>query len=162
MKHEKVAFIGLPSVGKTSIITLLSENRTVTKYNPTIGINFGSVTLGECEVSLFDIAGQDRFKFLWDDFMRGAKVIFVVTDSTPKNVLNTRKIIEEFGKNRPNCVVLAIANKQDLPGAMKPSQVEDILNVKTYGMVAIDPSKRVGMCRILKRALEQLVNKDSN
>lgn len=161
MKHEKVAFIGLPSVGKTSIITLLSENRAVTKYDPTIGINFGSVTLGECEFSLFDIAGQERFKFLWDGFMRGSKVIFVVTDSTPKNVLNTRKIIDEFG-NKPNTLVLAIANKQDLPGAMKPSQVEGILNVKTYGMVAIDPSKRVGMCRILKKALEQLIIKGSN
>jgi small GTP-binding protein len=161
MKHEKVAFIGLPSVGKTSIITLLSENRTVTHYDPTIGINFGFVTFGECEVSLFDIAGQDRFKFLWDGFMRGAKVVFVVTDSTPKNVLNTRKIIEEFG-NKSNSIVLAIANKQDLPGAMKPSQVEDLLKVKTYGMVAIDPSKRVSMCRILRETLEQLMIENSN
>lgn len=161
MKHEKVAFIGLPTVGKTSIITLLSENRTVTNYDPTIGINFGFVTLGECEVSLFDIAGQDRFRFLWSGFMRGAKVIFVVTDSTPKNVLNTRKIIDEFG-NKSNSVVLAIANKQDLSGAMKPSQVEDLLNVKTYGMVAINPRKRVLMVRILREALEQIIIESSN
>nr|MDO8089770.1 ADP-ribosylation factor-like protein [Candidatus Sigynarchaeota archaeon] len=161
MKHEKVAFIGLPSVGKTSIITLLSENRTVTNYDPTIGVNFGFVTLGECEVSLFDIAGQDRFRFLWNGFMRGAKVIFVVTDSTPKNVLNTRKIIEEFC-NKPNSIVLAIANKQDLPGAMKPSQVEDLLNVKTYGMVAINPRKRTKMYHILREALEQIIIENSN
>ncbi len=161
MRHEKVAFIGLPAVGKTSIITLLSENRTVTNYEQTIGISFGFVTLGECEVSLFDIAGQDRFRFLWNGFMRGAKVIFVVTDSTPINVLNTRKIIEEFC-NKPNTIVLAIANKQDLPGAMKPSQVEDLLNVKTYGMVAIDPRKRTKMCHILREALEQIIIERSN
>ncbi len=161
MRHEKVAFIGLPAVGKTSIITLLSENRTVTNYEQTIGISFGFVTLGECEVSLFDIAGQDRFRFLWNGFMRGAKVIFVVTDSTPVNVLNTRKIIEEFC-NKPNTIVLAIANKQDLPGAMKPSQVEDLLNVKTYGMVAIDPRKRTKMCHILREALEQIIIERSN
>ncbi|MBS7250445.1 MAG: ADP-ribosylation factor-like protein [Candidatus Freyarchaeota archaeon] len=161
MRHEKVAFIGLPAVGKTSIITLLSENRTVTNYEQTIGISFGFVTLGECEVSLFDIAGQDRFRFLWNGFMRGAKVIFVVTDSTPVNVLNTRKIIEEFC-NKPNTIVLAIANKQDLPGAMKPSQVEDLLNVKTYGMVAIDPRKRTKMCHILRDALEQIIIERSN
>ncbi len=161
MKHEKIAFIGLPTVGKTSIITLLSENKTITEYSPTIGINFGFVTLGECEVSLFDIAGQDRFRFLWNGFMRGAKVVFVVTDSTPKNVLNTRKIIDEFC-SKPNSIVLAIANKQDLPGAMKPSQVEDLLNVKTYGMVAINPRKRILMCRILKEALEQIMTTSSN
>ncbi|MGQ9721114.1 MAG: ADP-ribosylation factor-like protein [Candidatus Jordarchaeum sp.] len=161
MKHEKVAFIGLPTVGKTSIITLLSENRTVTNYDPTVGINFGFVTLGEVEVSLFDIAGQDRFRFLWNGFMRGAKVIFVVTDSSPKNVLNTRQIVDEFCL-KPNTVVLAIANKQDLPGAMKPSQVEDLLNVKTYGMVAINPRKRILMCRILREAIEQNIIEISN
>ncbi|MBS7287412.1 MAG: GTP-binding protein [Candidatus Freyarchaeota archaeon] len=156
LKYVKVVFLGLPSVGKTSIITLLSENRVVKSYDPTIGVDFGSLSIGECEISLWDFAGQERFRFLWDDFIRGAKVIFAVSDSTPKNVLQTRKIIDEI-KQKTDAVIIGIANKQDLPGAMKPSQVEGILEVPTYGMVAIDPRRRVKMYSILRQALEQAV-----
>lgn len=156
MKYVKVVFLGLPSVGKTSIITLLSENRVVKSYNPTIGVDFGSVSIGECEVSLWDLAGQERFQFLWDDLIKGAKIIFAVSDSTPKNVLQTKKIIDEI-RGKTDALIIGIANKQDLPGAMKPSQVESILKVPTYGMVAIDPRKRVKMYSILRQALEQTV-----
>lgn len=156
LKYVKVVFLGLPSVGKTSIITLLSENRVVKSYDPTIGVDFGSLSIGECEVCMWDFAGQDRFRFLWDDFIKGAKVIFAVSDSTPKNVLQTKKIIDEI-RQKTDAVIIGIANKQDLPGAMKPSQVESILEVPTYGMVAIDPRKRVKMYSILRQALEQVV-----
>nr|HDO80421.1 GTP-binding protein [Candidatus Bathyarchaeota archaeon] len=156
MKYVKVAFLGMPSVGKTSIIRLLSDNKVVKSYDPTIGVDFGSLSVGECEVCLWDFAGQKRFRFLWDDFLKGAKVIFAVTDSTPKNVLNTREIVSEV-KEKTDAFLIGIANKQDLPGAMKPKQVESILRIPTYGMVAIDPRKRVKMYSILRQALEQAV-----
>jgi len=161
LKYVKVVFLGLPSVGKTSIITLLSENRVVKSYDPTVGVDFGSLSIGECEVCMWDFAGQDRFRFLWDDFVRGAKVIFAVSDSTPKNVLQTKKIIDEL-KEKTDALIIGIANKQDLPGAMKPNQVESILGVPTYGMVAIDPRKRVKMYSILRQALEEAVLTVSN
>ncbi|MGQ9720472.1 MAG: ADP-ribosylation factor-like protein [Candidatus Jordarchaeum sp.] len=157
-EHAKVSFIGLPAVGKTSIVTLLTDEKVVENYQQTIGLNLGFLSVGDYEVSLFDIAGQGRFHFLWRGLTRGSKVIFIVTDSTPENLAETKQIIEKYA-NIPGTTFWVIANKQDLPGALSPKQVEDHLGLKTYGMVAIDPKRKPVMCQILREAIEEYVLK---
>ena len=155
-QHAKVSFIGLPAVGKTSIVTLLSDNKVVVNYQQTIGLNFGFLSVGDYEVSLFDIAGQDRFQFLWRGLTRGSKVIFIVTDSTRINLLKTKEVVQKYA-NVPGTTFKIIANKQDLPGALNPKEVEDFLGLKTYGMVATDINKKVSMSQILRETIEESV-----
>jgi small GTP-binding protein len=147
-------------VGKTSIVTLLSDDKVVVNYHQTIGLNFGFLNVGDYEVSLFDVAGQDRFHFLWRGLTRGSKVIFIVTDSTRENLLKTKEIVQKYA-NLPGTTFKIIANKQDLPGALNPKEVEDTLGLKTYGMVAIDIEKKLVMSQILREAIEESVLKDS-
>jgi len=40
------------------------------------------------------------------------------------------------------CEIVCLANKQDLTGHMTPDRVEDLLKIKTYPMVAIDPNNK--------------------
>jgi small GTP-binding protein len=149
-------------VGKTSIVTLLSDNKVVENYQQTIGLNFGFLSVGDYEVSLFDIAGQDRFQFLWRGLTRGSKVIFIVTDSTCDNLLKTKEIVQKYA-NVPGTTFKIIANKQDLPGAINPKEVEKFLGLETYGMVAIDLKRKPLMSKILREAIEESVlNNSSN
>jgi small GTP-binding protein len=148
-------------VGKTSIVTLLSENKVVEKYQQTIGLNFGFLSVGDYEVSLFDVAGQDRFQFLWRGLTRGSRVVFIVTDSTRENILKTKEIVQKYA-NFPDATFKVIANKQDLPGALNPKEVENFLGIKTYGMVAIDLKRRPVMSQILKEVIEESVLKQSS
>jgi small GTP-binding protein len=147
-------------VGKTSIVTLLSDDKVVVNYQQTIGLNFGFLNVGDYEVSLFDIAGQDRFQFLWRGLTRGSKVIFIVTDSTRENLLKTKDIVQKYA-NLPGTTFKIIANKQDLPGALNPKEVENTLGLKTYGMVATDIGKKIVMSQILREAIEESVLKDN-
>ncbi len=52
--------------------------------------------------------------------------------------------------------IIIIANKQDLPGAMKPESVQDLLGSPTYGMVAIDPKQRVNGYRMIINELRNM------
>ncbi len=160
-EHAKVSFIGLPAVGKTSIVTLLTDEKVIENYQQTIGLNFGFLCVGDYEVSLFDIAGQNRFHFLWRGLTRGSKVIFIVTDSTPYNLSETKKLVEKYA-NIPSTTFWVIANKQDLPGALSPREVEDFLGLKTYGMVAIDPKRKAVMSQILREAIEEHFLRDKS
>lgn len=147
-------------MGKTSIVTMLSDNKVVENYQQTIGLNFGFLSVGNYEVSLFDIAGQDRFQFLWRGLTRGSKVIFIVTDSTCENILKTKEIVQKYA-NVPGTIFKIIANKQDLPSALNPREVESFLGLETYGMVAIDIKRKPLMCKILKQAIEESVLQDA-
>ena len=110
---------------------------------------------------MWDFGGQNSyFKTYSGDHLIGSDVLFIITDSSPRNVLNTRELInyaaQFVGKD---CPIIAIANKQDLQksdGRMNPKRVEEILRVKTYGLTAINPTERTKLMDIIRKELNQI------
>ncbi|MFW9781933.1 MAG: ADP-ribosylation factor-like protein [Candidatus Heimdallarchaeota archaeon] len=159
-KLVKITLIGSPAVGKTTIAKLLSENALDRFYIPTHGLDLKSIKIDDYHLKLWDLGGQSSYLRTYSkDYLLGSDIIFVVTDSTPRNVLNTRELINYachfVGKE---CPIIALANKQDLryDGRMDARRVEDLLHVKTYGLSAIDPSERMRLTNIIKNELEKI------
>jgi small GTP-binding protein len=152
----KISITGLPGVGKTTLTNLLTNKKIPKIHDPTIGINFSNMRINDLNsiFSIFDFAGDERFGFMIDDLIKGSKIVMLVTDSTPKNVLKTRKLADKI-KQESNKKIIAIANKQDLEGALSPERVGNILGLETYGMIAIDCRRKVHMFRILIDALKK-------
>lgn len=160
----KVSIIGYGGVGKTTLVTLLNGGVPPTSYVPTIAIDIQKIEgarIGTYEVSTWDFAGQERFRKLWELYFRGSRIILLVTDSTLENVLNSKDILDLIRRKEIVAEVLAIANKQDLPGALSPALVQRILGVKAYGMIAIDPTNRQKALDIIKEALAMGVPKQA-
>ncbi len=150
-KIVKTAVIGYPGVGKSTLVKLLSGNGDLkTEYQPTIGLDFGTASSDDgFHLSLWDVAGQDQFHFLWDSFLRGSSLICVVTDSSPENVKKTREILQKY-KNYSGAKVIAIANKQDKKEAMDPKEIENYFGIETIGLVAVDPNNKQKLFKQLK------------
>ncbi len=151
-KIVKTALIGYPGVGKSTLVKLLSGKKNLnTSYDPTIGLDFGTASLkDDFQLSLWDIAGQEQFEFLWDSFLRGSSLICVVTDSSTENVKKTKQILNKY-KNYQGAKVIAIANKQDTDGAMDPKEIERYFGVETIGMVAVDQDNKRALFNQLTR-----------
>ncbi|MFX1299316.1 MAG: ADP-ribosylation factor-like protein [Promethearchaeota archaeon] len=159
----KVSIIGYGGVGKTTLVTLLNGGVPPTSYVPTIAIDIQKIEgarIGTYEISTWDFAGQDRFRKLWELYFRGSRIILLVTDSTLENVLNSKDIIDLIRRKDIAAQLLAIANKQDLPGALSPQLVQRILGIKAYGMVAIDPNNREKALDIINEALKLTAPKE--
>ncbi|MFX1391232.1 MAG: ADP-ribosylation factor-like protein [Promethearchaeota archaeon] len=160
-KLAKVTLIGYPATGKTTLTKLLAQNEINRLYFPTHGLDLKTVKLEEYILRVWDLGGQQSYlKTYSRDYLLGSDIIFIVTDSTPRNVLNSRELINYachfVGKD---CPIIAIANKQDLvktDGRMDYKRVEDILHIKTYGLTAIDPSERVKLLNIIKKELDKI------
>jgi len=160
-KLMKVTFIGSPAVGKTTMLRLLSKDMIDRFYFPTHGFDLKTIKLDDYNIRIWDFGGQHSyFKTYSRDYLLGSDVIFVVTDSTPRNVLNTRELINYATHFiDEDCPIVAIANKQDLKknnGRMTPERVEDILHVKTYGLTAINPNERIKLIEIIRKELNQI------
>ena len=160
----KVSIIGAPAVGKTTILKLLSKNIIDRIYLPTHGFDLKTVKFDSFTIKLWDFAGQQGYlKSCSRDHLLGSDLLFVVTDSSPKNVLKSRELINyatHFVEN--NCPIIVIANKQDLAkndGRMEPKRVEDILHVKTFGLTAINPAERNKLMNIIKKELEKIAKR---
>ncbi len=156
----KIALVGEGGVGKTTTLHLLLGDTPPLQYVPTIALNLETVEnirFGNYSLVLWDFAGQERFRTLWRFYFHGADVIFLVCDSTLRNVIISKDILKLIKRDAPKVPVFAMANKQDKPNAMKPEVVQKILGIPTYPMVAIDEARRDEMLRILMTAAAQYV-----
>ncbi len=159
-RYVKVALMGAGYAGKSTLIRLLTDDVTKlqSKYQPTAGMDCGTITLDDrTKITLVEMGGQAHFEFMWPDFMKGSEMIVVVTESTPKAVLKTRQLLKKYEALLAGKQVIAIANKQDLPGSMRPESVQDLLGIPTYGMIAIDPKQRLRGYRLIVEGLRDMV-----
>ncbi len=158
----KISLIGHPAVGKTTIMKLLSQSQIDRTYLPTQGLDLKTLRTKDFALKIWDYGGQSGYlKTLLKDTLMGTDLILIVTDSTPRNVLNSRTLIDIANESvEEDCKIIAIANKQDLcesDGRMAPNRVENVLQVKTYGLIAIDPIERVKLLNILNQELKQVL-----
>ncbi|TFG34729.1 GTP-binding protein [Candidatus Thorarchaeota archaeon] len=156
----KIALVGEGGVGKTTTLHLLLGDTPPLQYVPTIALNLETVEnirFGNYSLVLWDFAGQERFRTLWRFYFHGADVIFLVCDSTLRNVIISKDILKLIKRDAPKVPVFSLANKQDKPNAMRPEVVQKILGIPTYPMVAIDKARRDEMLRILMNAAAQYV-----
>ena len=156
----KISLIGQPAVGKTTMLKLLSQNIIDRIYLPTHGLDLKTVKFDNYILKVWDFGGQGAYFKCSRDHLLGSDLLFVVTDSSPRNVLNSRELINYathfIGKD---CPIVAIANKQDLvkkDGRMSPERVEDLLQVKTIGLTAIDPKERMRLVEIIRKELNHI------
>jgi small GTP-binding protein len=147
---QKICFIGEGGVGKTSLLSLLNGREVPRERIPTVGLEVEDSLLNGKNCSIWDLGGQKRFKFMWQDFLRGAGLAVIVCDSTEENVEKTKNIYNRFERSL-GTKIIAIANKQDLPGALSARQVQKKLGgLKTYGMSAIRPELQQRIKEILE------------
>jgi len=151
----KVAILGFAGVGKTTTLHLLRGETLPLVHDPTIGVSIKKLSeeISNANIVLWDLAGQSRFSILWAKMIANAQVVIIVTDSTLENVLRSKKLVSLVKDEVPDAKVIGIANKQDLPTALTPERVGQILSIPTYELVAIDISYRDRLIQIIRRAI---------
>lgn len=151
----KVAILGFAGVGKTTTLHLLRGETLPLIHDPTIGVSIKKLPeeVENANIVLWDLAGQSRFSILWAKMIANAQVVIIVTDSTLENVLRSKKLVSLVKEEVPDAKVIGIANKQDLPTALTPERVGQILNIPTYELVAIDISYRDRLIQIIRKAI---------
>ncbi len=158
----KVSLIGNPAVGKTTILNLLSEKTIEKCYIPTQGFDLKTVKFDKILLRLWDFGGQKQYlKMYLKDYLKGSDILFVVTDSTPQNVMNSKELID-YSKELldEDCPIIAIANKQDLckiDGRLNAEGVKNVLQVRTIGLTAIKRSERKMLLSEIKEELHQVL-----
>ena len=123
--------VGLDAAGKTTILYKLKLGELITTI-PTIGFNVETVEYKNIAFTMWDIGGQDKIRPLWRHYYQNTQAVIFVVDS------NDRERVEEVREELlrllqedelRDAVVLVIANKQDLPNAMKAVELRGKLGL---------------------------------
>jgi small GTP-binding protein len=126
----KLALLGDPAVGKTSLINKYITDSFSENYQPTLGVNIVTKDIyieeinSDIRLLLWDIAGQTKYELTRKMFFQGCSGALFVYDktrySTYENIIS--KWLEDFIKfGKQNGVYLLIGNKVDLKDSIKVS-----------------------------------------
>ncbi|XP_006000587.1 uncharacterized protein LOC102357799 [Latimeria chalumnae] len=133
--QARVLMLGLDAAGKTTLLYKMKLNEAVTTI-PTIGFNVETVEpLKNVSFTVWDVGGQTRIRTLWKHyFMNTDGLVFVVDSADPERFEEARQeleaILDDDQMQRVPFVILA--NKQDLPGAKRPSELVDLLRLRKF------------------------------
>jgi len=152
--RPKISLVGFSGVGKTTITKLIRAEEIPMQHIPTITGDIATIRIGKLHFHLWDFAGQEQFSYLWNNFIKGSDAVLLITDSTLENVEKSKFFLELIKEQAPDAHTAIIGNKQDLERAMQPSQIERILELKTYSMIAKEPENRNKMIQIIADILE--------
>jgi len=157
----KVALVGEGGVGKTTTLHLLMGRQPPTQYIPTIALAMEvieNIHFANYSLVLWDFAGQERFRKLWKLYFQGADIVFLLTDSTLRNILISKDMFQMIKRDAPHVPIIVIANKQDMPNALDPSIIERIIGAETYPLIAIDLAYRNDILKLLLDTAAKHVN----
>jgi small GTP-binding protein len=159
----KLTLAGYGAVGKTTIFKLLKGVAAPAAYFPTIGANVDreDILIRNARIRVWDLAGQEQYHRTWPIFLRNSKLVLLVTDSTRTNVERSKNLMNLVRTIEPKATIIGIANKQDLPARLSPQEIESILGVKSYGLVAIDTAYREKIIDVVAKGIAEILSKES-
>ena len=118
INRQKIIFTGDISVGKTSIISVLMGQKFNNEYEASIGVDFFSKTIkykGKIiKLQIWDSAGQEKFRSLIPNYIRGSSLVFIVYDITNRKSFENLQSWIDFVNNIENSNIVILANKIDL------------------------------------------------
>lgn len=84
----KIVMIGDVSVGKSSFMIRIIENKFKETYDPSVGVDFSSKIIKykgkPIKLQIWDSAGQEKYKGLIPSYIRGSALVFVLYDISSK------------------------------------------------------------------------------
>ena len=128
MSRQKIIFTGDIAVGKTSIINSIMDQKFSAEYEPSIGVDFFSKTIrykGKLiKLQIWDSAGQEKFRSLIPNYIRGSSLIFLIFDVSKKDTFEHLNEWINFIKNIENGNIVIVGNKIDLKDSREVSKEE--------------------------------------
>jgi small GTP-binding protein len=115
----KVVVVGDGAVGKSSLIRRYCEGKFHASRVATIGVDFYtqrvSLPTGTVKLSIWDMAGQERFQVVRTGFYRGSLAVALVYDVTSVTSLaNLKRWRDEVLGAAPMQALVVVGNKADL------------------------------------------------
>ena len=161
----KIALIGDPRVGKTSIVNQLVKNSFNGSYQTTLGIDYNQFevkikdTNYTVQFHILDCTGFSIFREMIYKIIKDVNFILYVYDSTNlesfQSIKNWKETIKEV-ETKPNVMEYLIGNKIEIPEKVVTDKVSVGNLAKKYNFKSWEVSARA--VKNLKELFEEMAN----
>lgn len=160
---KRVLVLGLDKAGKSTFVSALCGRQVQVDYAPTQGFAVVTTTIGNKALNFWEVGGALNLRQHWDHYIEGTQVLIYIIDSSSLDTVNVAKVelwsLVEANKYLETIPWLIIASKQDLPGAMSPEELRELLNIP---QVPKKPEKIVIGMELPAKGLKKGITKVKN
>nr|AOC97517.1 Arf family protein [Volvariella volvacea] len=127
-KTAEIAVVGLQASGKTSFVNVLTSGQWSEDVVPTVAFNFRKIKKGNVTMKIWDVAGQPKFRSMWERYCNGVDAVVFIVDAVDREKFNTARFELHQLLGQPTLIgvpLLVLGNKNDLDGH---ASVQDIIS----------------------------------
>jgi GTP-binding protein SAR1 len=157
-KKCKVLFLGLDNAGKTTLLTMLKDDR-IHSHCPTIHPNHEELTIGKVNFAAHDLGGHEAARMLWTDYYATADGIVFLVDALDRGRFPEAKR-ELDGLLTTGALadvpVVILGNKIDAPRAASENELRTALNLhgtsgKGTNLDSLERPVEIFMCSVVRK-----------
>ena len=131
-KQIRLLILGLDNSGKTTVVKSIM-GQDVNKISPTLGFTINTIKHEDKTINMWDIGGQTTIRSYWRNYFEQTDGVVWVVDSSDK--LRLKDCKEELHNllkqdKLAGSTLLVMCNKQDIEGALKTSEIMEILELE--------------------------------
>ncbi len=158
-KTAKMVFIGLDNAGKTTLVTMLRDNKLQT-FMPTQKPTTEELCLGNITFTAFDLGGHEIARRVWRDFYIDIDAVVFMVDAADRERLEESRLEMEAllsSEELREVPFLVLGNKIDCAEAVSENELRHALGLtQTYGKGVCDKVMgvrplEVYMCSVVRR-----------
>ncbi|KAI5990018.1 Arl8a protein [Pisolithus albus] len=116
-KAAEVAVVGLQASGKTSFVNVINSGQWSEDVVPTVAFNYRKVRKGAVTFKIWDVAGQPKFRSMWERYCHGMDAIVFIVDSADHDKFDTARFELHQLLSHPGLTgvpLLVLGNKNDI------------------------------------------------
>lgn len=166
-RHVRIITVGNVEAGKTSIIKRYCEGRFSSKYQPTVGVDYGTtrVSIDSIEVmaNIFDLSGHPVFKIVRMEFYSNIDAVLLVYDisksSSSEHSETLERWLHEMAKGMDNTSVVCVVcgNKSDKGTRLQNKEVERWVDTHKFSHFVVSACNGIGIHEMFQSLLLQVL-----
>ncbi|XP_053134131.1 ADP-ribosylation factor-like protein 2 [Hemicordylus capensis] len=132
-RELRLLMLGLDNAGKTTILKKFNGDEIDT-ISPTLGFNIKTLEHRGFKLNIWDVGGQKSLRSYWRNYFESTDGLIWVVDSADRQRLDDcrRELQSLLVEERlAGATLLIFANKQDLPGALSSSAIQEALDLES-------------------------------
>jgi len=152
------------SPARRSELVSLNTHQDRTLYFDFLQLELGQIAGLTPQIHLYTVPGQAYYEASRKVVLRGADGVVFVADSSPNrlsyNLKSWKQLkvhLDSFGIEMEKFPVVVQLNKQDLPNAMSPTVLRNLLRADAYPTFSSAAINRVGVFETLKAITRDMI-----
>uniref|UniRef100_A0A6U6QC54 ADP-ribosylation factor n=1 Tax=Zooxanthella nutricula TaxID=1333877 RepID=A0A6U6QC54_9DINO len=130
-----IIMVGLDCAGKTTVLYRMKLGEAVTTL-PTVGFNVEKLEYKNIVFTVWDLGGQTKTRAIWHSYHQETDALIFVVDASDRERIEEahEELLKMLHREEMReCVLLVLANKQDLPHAMSNAELTAKLGLHGLG-----------------------------